>query len=277
MRATGHEPAAEQRQAAGAREPGKHRHARRTVAIRHDDPPPVAAVVTEPQRNLAARDIHAPVDDSQVILLAAARHQLLLQRRVNGRRFRHHHDAGGQLIEPADQRRAAAGRPRPGVPEQRVHQRACRVSERRMHDDPRRLVEREQVIILIENGERDILRRGRGARLHAGERDCHDVARRGARGHAAHGAAVDRDLAAFDPRLDTRTRRGVHIGQVPAEHQVEAQAHVPAIGRQCARYQLRRPVYHDVTKSRRSRSFIGIRLPEESFVFFVCFVTRDVF
>ena len=93
------------------------------------------------------------------------------------------------------------------MPEQRVHHRARRVSVGRVHDDAGRFVDREQMIVLVQDIEPDVFRRHHGVSHWLREHDGHDVAERGARGDAADRCAVHGDEAILDPRLDARATR----------------------------------------------------------------------
>jgi hypothetical protein len=48
-------------------------------------------------------------------------------------------------------------------------------------------------------------------------------------GHAIHG-----DVPVFDPRLDLRAGRRVDVGEMPAEHEIEANACIAPVGGQDA-------------------------------------------
>jgi hypothetical protein len=48
-------------------------------------------------------------------------------------------------------------------------------------------------------------------------------------GHAIHG-----DVPVFDPRLDLRAGRRVDVGEMPAKHEIEANACIAPIGGQDA-------------------------------------------
>ena len=78
-------------------------------------------------------------------------------------------DAGPR--DPADPRQPAGA-----VVEQRVDHRAVEVARRRMDDEPGRLVDDEQVVVLEDDRQRDVLRRGVGA-VAAGHDDGQHVAR----------------------------------------------------------------------------------------------------
>ena len=168
MHAAGHEPASQQRQAGGSRATRPSRSNRVTLgapARRRHDPPAIVRVAAEAQ-----------VDDS-----AGAR-------RHGHRRAR---DTPSPPASPASARCMAACaravfapitmpevslssrptidgaiRPAPaaGLPEQRVHDRAFGVAVGRVDDEPGRLVDGDQVLVLVEDVERQLLGRHRRAR-----------------------------------------------------------------------------------------------------------------
>ena len=104
-----------------------------------------------------------------------------------------------------------------------------------MHDHAGRLIEREQLIILVQDIERYVFRGHRGPGRGRRERDRHDIAGGGARGGAVDGHAIHGDVPVFNPRLDLRARCRADVGKMPAEHEVQAQARVAAVGGQRAK------------------------------------------
>ena len=72
-----------------------------------------------------------------------------------------HHQPGGVLVEPVHDARPAdaadAGKAGAAMGDQRVDQRAGLVAGGRMHDQPLRLVDDDDVVVLIDDIERDIL------------------------------------------------------------------------------------------------------------------------
>src|SRR5258708_7900601 len=69
------------------------------------------------------------------------------------------HHAAGVLVEPMDDpgTRRVTARVRGDLADDGVHERAGRVSVRRMHDGPRGLVHDEDVVILVEDRDGDVL------------------------------------------------------------------------------------------------------------------------
>ena len=124
---------------------------------------------------------------------------------MNGSRLGDEDDAGRQFVQAADERRARAARPPPSMPDEKVHQRSGRLRVRRVYDDSRRFVDREQVMVF----EKDVERAG--IRLDApregesgfGNNDRQHVAGRDSRRDAANGFAIDADGSSIDPRLNS--------------------------------------------------------------------------
>ena len=105
------------------------------------------------------------------------------------------------------------------------------VADGGVDDEARGLVEDEEVLVLEQDGERDLLRdelrlRRRGRR----EDDVDLVARRDLRGSLRRGAPVDGDEPRVDPLLDLRPRGLGEVRQVAEEDAVEALAGVAAVG-----------------------------------------------
>ena len=99
---------------------------------------------------------------------------------------------------------ADAGKPALAVVEQRVDQRAVRISRCGMHDHARRFVEHDEVIVLEKNFQRDVLRRV-VQRHGLGQGDGDEVAGFH-RIPGFRGLAVDDDELVADERLDARAR-----------------------------------------------------------------------
>ena len=78
-------------------------------------------------------------------------------------RLRDQDHAARVLVEPVHNaepfRAAACGELRSAMMNQRVDQGAGPISRRRMHDEPRLLVQRQHRVVLVENLERDRLAR----------------------------------------------------------------------------------------------------------------------
>jgi hypothetical protein len=138
-----------------------------------------------------------------------------------------HHQPGGVLVEtvhdarplhPADARETVAA-----MGNQRIDQRAAGMPRGRMHDEPRRLVDHDQLVVLEHDLERDVL--ARGLRLLGLRHVHHDrVARVDPLARIADRAAADRDLAVEDQRLETGARQ---LG-MSGEHAVQPSARLLA-------------------------------------------------
>jgi hypothetical protein len=162
MRAAGDEAAPDERQADGGgghpRDPFEPCEAGGADVRRSDDPARIAAILGEPQIDLAACHVDAAVDDGEIVFLGG-RGRRALERGVDRRGLGDDDDAGGQLVEAADERGPLRSRPAARVPQQGVQQRAGRVLVRRMHHHAGRLVQREQVFVLEEDVERHVFGR----------------------------------------------------------------------------------------------------------------------
>ena len=124
------------------------------------------------------------------------------------------HDAGP--LDPADARQA-----RPTMADQRVDQRAGRMARRRMDDEPGRLIDHDQMLVLINHGKLDVLAdEGRFLRRRRLEGD--PCARREPHRRIARNVFVDPHLAGLDQRLEpgarqSETSRGRRLAQEPIE------------------------------------------------------------
>ena len=199
-----------------ARKTSKMRQARSTCPARGGDPPPIVRVARQTQVDVAARRSDPSIHNGQVVLLAGLARHRLLQRGVHCRRLCDKDDSRRELVEPSDERRPPRHRPCPTVPEQRVHERAADVRVGRMHDDACRLVQGEQVIVLVKNVQSDVLGpHGRRQRV-SRQKDCEQVAGGDARGAAPSHTPVHGQAPAFDPGLDARARSSADVRQMTA-------------------------------------------------------------
>ena len=132
---------------------------RRLAAVRHDRHPlPVLRVAADGRLDPPDGGVHRALDECQVGLLDATclelRHQRLLRRVVLG----DDEQPGRVAIQPMDDARArdAGDRAvRPGSRQQPVDQRAAPVSRRRVDDEPRGLVDDEDVGVLVRGDDLD--------------------------------------------------------------------------------------------------------------------------
>ena len=130
-----------------------------------------------------------------------------------------HHQAGRVLVEPVHDARPAdaadAGKARAAMGDQRVDQRAALVARGRMHDQPLRLVDDDDVVVLIDNVERDILAL-RLRRHRFGDVDCDRIAGSDMISGVADGGALGGDGTGQNQRFQPRAR------QFRAEHREHA-------------------------------------------------------
>ena len=161
----------------------------------------------EPQVDLAARDVHAAVDDGQVVLFASfaaiARCSAACAAAVLATTTMPEVSLSRRLTSDG---RCGAGQ-RARVPQQRVHQRRRRVLVGRVHDETGRLVDREQVSSSYSTSRPTSSAAITARGVSSGSSDRDDVAERGARGDAADRRAVHGDQPVLDPRLHARARR----------------------------------------------------------------------
>jgi hypothetical protein len=140
--------------------------------------------------------------------------ELLLQRAVGDLRPRDHEQPRGVTVQPVHDPRPAgvlaAGRP----PGERLGQRARPVAARRVHHDPRGLVDDDQVRVLVQHRER---RRVGLGRREDRRRRRHDHRLAGRHGVTlAHPAAIDGHRSGLDQRHRLRAgadRRSDHLIQ----------------------------------------------------------------
>ena len=106
--------------------------------------------------------VRPPDDQGEILLLDRAGLELRRQLRVRQVGAGHQDHAAGVAVEPVDDARpgrsAAAAQAGAEVKLQGAGQRARPVPARRMHDHARRLVDHHQVLVLVEDLQRDVLR-----------------------------------------------------------------------------------------------------------------------
>jgi hypothetical protein len=152
---------------------------------------------------------------------AAVVGELRDQRLVRPVVLRHHHQPGGVLVEPVHDARppdaADAGKACAAMGDQRVHQRAGLVPRGGMHHEASRLVDDDNVVVLVDDIERDILARGLGGhRLR--NVDCDRIADSDMISGVADGSAFQAHGARKDQRFQPRPRQ---LGQARRQHAVE--------------------------------------------------------
>ena len=167
--------------------------------------------------------LHLAPDQRDVFLLDLALVKLARQLLVRGVVLGDDHQPGGAAVEPvhdAGPLFAADAAQIVDVVEQRVHQRAARVPGGRMHDHARRLVDDDEVVVLVEDRQRQRF----GLRLGVDRRrECRRATAwpvlTGWFGFG--GAPVDLHVAVLDQALDLRPRL---LGQHRREKTIEADA-----------------------------------------------------
>ena len=123
--------------------------------------------------------------------------------------FGRDHDARRILIQPMHNAGAFfpanAGQFIPRMGQQRIDQRAILIARRRVHDEPRGLVQNDQVGILMKNAQRNVLRLGQGR---DGGGDFQGVKRAHANGLGGffQGMAVPAGMARHNQGLDAGAR-----------------------------------------------------------------------
>ncbi len=121
------------------------------------------------------------------------------------------HQAGGVLVEPVHDARplhaADAGQAVAAMGDQRVDQRARPVAGGRMHDEAARLVDDDEVVVLVDDGERDGLAFGLRRLRPRGTADGDRLAGVDAVAGIADRAPADRDFAVEDEGFQSRPRQ----------------------------------------------------------------------
>ena len=172
----------------------------------------LAVALRAAERRLDAAVIvarHAP-QHRPVAALQVVRREHLGQSGVRALAFRRQHDAGGVLVEPVDDPRphlaADAGQPVAAMRDQRVDERAVGLARAGMDDHAGRLVDDDQVGILVQNLQRDVLSDGAGV---TDRRKAQNIGCAGADrgGRVAGHLPVLGHRAVEDQRLDAGARQ----------------------------------------------------------------------
>ena len=153
---------------------------------------------------------------------------------MDGGALGHQEHPRGAAVEPVDEARPAVSlsrlRPPPGAEEKDVPQGAIAVAGGGMGDEAGRLVHGEEVLVLVEDRERHLLRGvdppRRERRKVQGDLVAQFQEARGAR----RGDAVDQDVPRRDPALEGVARQLRPVGEVAAEGAIQADAGVAAVG-----------------------------------------------
>ena len=123
----------------------------------------VAAVAPDGGFYRAAGDQDA-IDQRDIFALDGARGELRDEVLARALGLGHHQQPRGILVEAVHDAGARQRRQRRRVVQQGIHERAFAVTGAGMHHQPRRFVDDEQLGVLVNEVERDILRRCRGHR-----------------------------------------------------------------------------------------------------------------
>ena len=219
------------------------RHAR--PAVRSSDPAfGILRVARDGEIDATGPRLRAPEHHGEVLLLHLPALPGAGEHALRERRLGHQHHARCAAVEPVQKPRppgrAVAGATEGGPPEQPVQQGAGAVPPGGVDDDPCGLVDREQVVVLVQHGERHLLgekRRRVGRRRR--ELDGDAVAAQQPLRRLAARLPVHGDLARPHPsgRLDAAHRE---VGEVADECAVQPLAVVAAVGEEEARGRGRR-------------------------------------
>ena len=135
--------------------------------------------------------------------------------------LRRHHQPGGVLIEPVHNAGPAdaadPGKARAAMGDQRVDQGPALVARGRVHHKVSRLVDDDDVVVLVDDIERYILRHGLGG-CYFRHVDYDRIARPDMISGVADGGTSDADGARENQRLQPRPRKFRHVA---CEHAVE--------------------------------------------------------
>ncbi|MNN50120.1 hypothetical protein D3C81_1646930 [compost metagenome] len=119
-------------------------------------------------------------------------------------RLGHHHQAGGVLVEAVDDAAARHAGQLGGMVQQGVEQGAVGMPGGRMHDQPRRLVQHQDLLVFVDDVQLDILRLVLDLRVALGLQLQHGTTVDGV-ARTQHGT-VDGQPAILDPASQARAR-----------------------------------------------------------------------
>ena len=158
----------------------------------------------------------------EVGLLGCSLGELPRQRGVRGIVFRDENATACVLVEAVDHARAQGMTGRGQlrcVVHHGVDQRAAPMSCRRMHDQPRRLVQAKEVIVLVKDFQRNVFRLRCGRCLLGGRLEGRDLIPSAHRSRGAGRSAVDRNESGGERFLPSRA---THVGPGLRQPAVEA-------------------------------------------------------
>ncbi|MCW0424878.1 hypothetical protein NB713_002821 [Xanthomonas sacchari] len=186
------------------------------AVLAHRHAQAVARMAVDRRVGGAAGD-QGPDHHRQILPVHVARGQLRHQRGVRLQGPRHHHGAAGVLVQAVHDAGARQRRqPRIAV-QQGIDQGAAGIAGARVHHQPGRLVQHDDLVVLVQHLQRDVLGQGVGLgvqhRVQAGDLAAAQRIARPRRG------AVEQGVAGFDPFGQARTRV---FGEQFGQHRVEA-------------------------------------------------------
>lgn len=161
------------------------------------------AVTTDRGVDLAAGD-HHPNHDALVDAADRAALQLLDQLGLRLQGLGHHHQTGGVLVQTVNDTGARHVDDVWHVVQQRIEQRTTGMPGGRVHNQPGRLVDHQDVVVFVDDIQFDILCDPLTLGLLLGLQDKLRATMDGV--PWAHDRAIDRQAALFDPRSKPRTR-----------------------------------------------------------------------
>ncbi len=184
----------------------------RSRPVRHGHALAVNRVPGNRAGDHAGRGARFSPHHGEVGFLGCSLGELPRQRGVRGVVFRHENATACVLVEPVDharaQRMTGRGQLR-RVVHHGVDQCAAPMSRRWVHNQTRWLVQANQVLILVENFQRDVFRLGRGRSLLGRRLEGRDLIPSAHRSRGAGRGAVDRDESGGERFLPAST---THVG-----------------------------------------------------------------
>jgi hypothetical protein len=228
VHAAGQETAAQEGQAntgrrLGAAERMPESDAGTPFGPRGDHPPLAFGIAQNTALDAPARSVRRSVDDGQVVFLDGPAADRLRQPAVDGSALGRDDDPRGALVQPADKPgsdRLAASPSQ--MPQERVEESAPAVAKGGVDHQARRLGQRDQPVVFIEDVERDLFGdRRRPGRERCGEEDLHLVAQRDAIRRTHGRGSVDPYAPRFDPRLEARAGEAGDVREPAHQDAVE--------------------------------------------------------
>ena len=181
-----------------------------SAPIRHGHPLAVCWVAGDGGTDFPTVAGGLAADNGKINFVHGPACELIREGGVSGVILRHHQAAAGFLVEPMDDARprdaADAAELTGAMMQQRVDQRVLLMAGRRMHDQTRRLVEHQQVLVLVKYFQRNLLG-PRFGRSRFGPMYV-DLLTRAGMVRGFDGAPVHANMAFLDKALDGAARDG---------------------------------------------------------------------